>query len=166
MYGPNHDDELEFYDRLRGALGRHWDPVIVGGDWNATLDGLRTELNLDVVNMCNIPSARRTEKIHELCNNLNVIDPFWTLYPNKKEYTFIPSAANQNNRSRPDFFLISKDIFSKHVNCTIPNCLTTTLFDHKPVTLTFTSTAKNFKAIEGYYLKKYGPSFPCQIRGF
>ena len=147
VYGPNHDDEVEFFDNLQVVLGRHRDPVIVGGDWNATLDGSRTELNLDVVNMRNIPSARRTEKILQLCNNLNLIDPFRTLFPNKKEYTFIPSAVNQNNRSRLDFFLISKDIFNEHTNCTIPNCLTTTLFDHKPVLLTFTSTGKNFKAI-------------------
>jgi len=108
IYGPNHDNELEFFNVLQTNLQNFQCPVIVGGDWNATLDNSEVGVNIDVVNMRNIPSVRRTNRITELCRVLSLVDPYRFLYPSNKEYTFIPSSRLEHNRSRLDFFLISQ----------------------------------------------------------
>ena len=136
VYGPNKDTELTFYDEFRAALGGFACPKIIGGDWNATFDLSDVEFNLDVINMRNIPSFRRSQKIHELCRELDLLEPYRIINPNKKEYTFIPSSRNENNRSRLDFFLISRELFGPSTQVIIPNCLSSTLFDHKNVTMT------------------------------
>ena len=81
IYGPNHDTEIAFYDTLKNNLKQFRCPIIVGGDWNATLDCSNIGTNIDIVNMRNIPSIRRSQKISELR----------ILHPNKKEYTYVPS---------------------------------------------------------------------------
>ncbi len=135
IYGPNRDNELQFYDNLKNILKNYPEKKVIGGDWNATFDQSPVELNLDVLNMRNIPSSIRSRKIHDLCNECNLLEPFRTMYPNKKEYTFIPSGINDTNRSRLDFFLISRDIFGPGTNASIPHSLRSTLFDHKPIFL-------------------------------
>ncbi len=72
-----------------------------------------------------------------MCTELSLSDPYRILHPNNKEYTYVPSSLIERNRSRLDFFLISKNLFNKPVNCIIPQSLTSTLFDHKPVTISF-----------------------------
>jgi len=136
IYGPNRDNDLIFFDRLKTALRQFNCPRIIGGDWNATFDTSNIETNLDVVNMRSIPSLRRSQKVHELCVDLDLVEPFRIVHPNKKEYTFIPSGLNDNNRSRLDYFLISTVLLNPSTQVTIPNSLNTTLFDHKSVTLT------------------------------
>jgi len=135
IYGPNRDNESTFYDELSIKLRNFACPLIVGGDWNATLDGSNVHTNLDVINMRNIPSILRTNKVKNLCREFSLVDPFRLIYPNKKEYTFIPTSINEHNRSRLDFFLISNCIYGTGTSIKIPNSLTSTLFDHKPVLL-------------------------------
>jgi exonuclease III len=84
----------------------------MGGDWNATFDCSNVDTNIDVVNMRGIPSLRRSRKIQEMCHEFSLVDPFRALDPNKREYTFIPSAVNDVNRSRIDFFLMSSNLFN------------------------------------------------------
>ena len=135
IYGPNRDNEVALYTSLKNKLSNFLCPIILGGDWNATWDISNVESNLDVVNMRSIPSMARSQKIHEICNQFKLIEPFRTLYPNKKEYTFIPSGNNDMNRSRLDFFLMSQEIFGTGTCVLTPHSLSTTLFDHKHVTL-------------------------------
>ena len=59
IYGPNHDTELIFYENLKNSLKQFRCPIILGGDWNATLDCSPVGTNIDVVNVRNIPSLRR-----------------------------------------------------------------------------------------------------------
>jgi len=135
IYGPNRDNEIGFYNNLKNELKNFACPIVCGGDWNATYDNSPVETNLDTVNMRNLPSILRTSKIRDLCTELNLIEPYRTLFPNRKEYTFIPSGIQETNRSRIDFFLISNNIFGTGTNVRIPNCLASTLFDHKSVQL-------------------------------
>jgi len=107
----------------------------LGGDWNATFDISDAQHNLDTVNMQDIPSITRSRKILEICRDFNLIEPFRTKYPTKKEYTFVPTGVNIVNRSRLDFFLISNAMYNAEINVVIPHGLTSTLFDHKPVSL-------------------------------
>jgi len=135
VYGPNKDNDINVFESLKRIIRPFTCPIILGGDWNATLDISDVENNLDLVNMQNIPSVRRSTKIHEICEEFNLIEPFRTKYPNKREYTFVPSGNNEINRSRLDFFLISTVLYNQDTVSTVPHSLTSTLFDHKPVTL-------------------------------
>jgi hypothetical protein len=47
----------------------------------------------------------------------------------------VPAIIANNNRSRLDFFIVSEDIMSQCINCTISQTLNTDLFDHKSISL-------------------------------
>jgi exonuclease III len=73
----------------------------------------------------------------ELCNNLELFDPYRTLHPNIIDYTYIPSDPLKKNRSRINFFLASKCLAKRVTECLISNSLQNRLFDHKAVSLSF-----------------------------
>jgi len=163
IYGPNHDTEVVFFENLTNLLRNRECQIIIGGDWNATYDNSEIGTNLDVVNMRNIPSFRRTNKIREMCANLNLTEPFRTLNPYKKEYTYIPSAINDQNRSRLDYFLISHTLFNQSTRCNVPHSLTSTFFDHKPVSLYIGGKkAPNKQIIKDTILRN--PDLPSHVR--
>ena len=61
IYGPNEDD-MTFFDNLKlGIQSLCNKNIIIGGDWNATWDNSNVNLNIDTVNMINIPSRRRSD---------------------------------------------------------------------------------------------------------
>ncbi len=65
------------YNRLRDDLVRLKNRnITLGGDWNCVWDRSRVEENLDVLNMANVPSVQRTNKIHEICEVLSLTDPY------------------------------------------------------------------------------------------
>ena len=104
IYGPNEDD-MAFFDTLKkGIKDLKNANIIIGGDWNSTWDNAEVNVNIDVINMANIPSRRRSDKLREICTELNLTDPYRTFYPTRREYTYIPSALGLTNRSRLDFF--------------------------------------------------------------
>jgi hypothetical protein len=137
IYGPNTDNEdffntiLDTCNRLNNRL------IVIGGDWNTTVDGSPVRLNIDTLNMVDIPSKRRSKWLKETCDNLNLSDPYRHFYPDRKKYTYIPNAIANNNRSRLDFFVISQQLLLSCKNCTIAHHLDSLLFDHKSVRLTF-----------------------------
>jgi hypothetical protein len=113
------------------------DYVVVGGDWNATLDAGNSRLNIDTFNTAGIPSVRRSLWLNRLCDAVGILDPYRHFYPDTREFTFIPFSENATNRSRLDFFLMSETLTAQCINCRIPNYLSSMLFDHKQVTLFF-----------------------------
>jgi exonuclease III len=107
IYGPN-KNENEFFDKINEILGENTGtPTIIGGDFNATWDCRDATENIDILNMTNIPSKFRSEKINWLANNNNLTDPYRYIYPSRKEFTYVPNARLQLNRSRIDYFLVS-----------------------------------------------------------
>jgi exonuclease III len=148
VYGPNYDDQLSTYNKLKRACNElHNENVILGGDFNATWDNSRVNSNIDVVNMNALPSVIRTNKVRELAEEIGLIEPYRFLNPNKKEYTYIPSAVNNMNRSRIDFFLVSNNLVPNITNCEIPHSLTSTLFDHKQIFVTLGKKKYKWKPI-------------------
>ncbi len=111
--------------------------IVIGGDWNTTLDNKTARQNIDTLNTAGIPSINRSNWLNSLCLSQKLVDPFRTLHPHKKEFTYVPFAQDSTIRSRLDFFFVSDSLVTKIVDCRIPNHLSSTLFDHKPVTLTF-----------------------------
>jgi exonuclease III len=76
VYGPNTNDE-ETYTNLSADLGRfNNNTIILGGDWNATFDNSIVNSNIDVINMVNIPSHVRSQRMLNMCQNYNLTDPF------------------------------------------------------------------------------------------
>ncbi len=137
IYGPNTDDET-FYVQLREKIGAfNSDYVVVGGDWNVTLDSNNSRFNIDTFNTAGIPSVRRSLWLNQLCEAGGLLDPYRYFYPDTREFTFIPFSENATNRSRLDFFLMSETLTTQCINYRIPNYLSSMLFDHKQVTLFF-----------------------------
>jgi exonuclease III len=137
IYGPNDDDE-NFFNQLEIGIDRfNSDFVILGGDWNATYDTRNNRSNLDTHNTIGIPSVRRSAWLNQLCTRKSLEDPYRYFYPENKEFTYIPFAAEATNRSRLDFYIVSANLLSQCVNCRIPHSLSTIMFDHKMVTLIF-----------------------------
>jgi hypothetical protein len=87
--------------------------------------------------MNSIPNKRHSEYLATLCNNANLIDPFRAKFPNRKEFTYTPADATKRNRSRIDFFLISKQLLNAVTEITISPSLQSKVFDHKAVVLSF-----------------------------
>jgi exonuclease III len=124
VYGANTNEGINKYNVLRDDILKLKNSnVILGGDWNCVWDRSRVEDNLDVLNMVNVPSSQRSNKIHEICDVLSLTDPYRIFYPNTREFTFTLNGINQNNRSRLDFFLISKDLADSVMDVTIPHSL-------------------------------------------
>jgi hypothetical protein len=137
IYGPNTDD-LDFFDRLDyNTKNFNSEFTILGGDWNTTLDPRHSDINIDTHNTAGIPSTRRSTRLLRLCDDNELSDPFRHFYPDKREFTYVPFPMAATNRSRLDFFVISKKLLEQCINCRIPNSLSSVNFDHKPVYLYF-----------------------------
>ena len=104
IYGPNTND-FAVYDFLHQSLDR-WRglPTVLGGDWNATYSNLPLNINPDVFSMRSVPSTARTERILQLCDEYELTDPYRTLQPDERDYTYVPAGVLRQNRSRIDFF--------------------------------------------------------------
>jgi uncharacterized protein YbcI len=94
--------------------------------------------------MRNLPSVFRTEKIRQLADKFNLTEPFRMFHPVRKDYTYIPNAAENRNRSRIDFFLTSNSLLTSIVTADISTSKLSKLFDHKPVTLCTGKGRKRF----------------------
>jgi hypothetical protein len=81
------------------------------------------------------PNLLHSNKIAEMCENFNLLDPYRTLFPEAKDFTYVPRNVDRSNKSRIDFFLVSDQIFDIVKDCFIAESLQNKLFDHRAVTL-------------------------------
>jgi exonuclease III len=136
IYGPNDNNCQPFFDFLNQTIGRWLDcPVILGGDWNSTYSCLPVHENPDVMFMRNIQSLFRSEQIRDLCRLADLSDPFRTLLPDARDFSYHPSGNTRKNRSRIDFFLISSSLYNNVESCSIAQGFCRRSFDHKPIFL-------------------------------
>ena len=149
VYGPNINENIGVFDNLTAAVKNlNTTDIILGGDWNCTWDCRNVDVNVDVLDMVSIPSKRRSEKLKQMCNGLGLTDPFRVLYPNKKDYSYVPAVLQYTNRSRLDFFCNSKKLTNIIKNSTIENSLNSTVFDHKAINLDFKCKIKPRKNMQ------------------
>ncbi len=135
IYGPNNTD-AGFFDRLRACITRLGNyPIVLGGDWNTTFCSGPLATNSDVFNMIALPNPANSKSLNNLCRDFKLTDPFRVLWPERKDYTYIPRDVTKQNRSRINFFVISKNIASKIHKCNILPTVQSKLFDHKAITL-------------------------------
>ncbi len=145
IYGPN-KVQSSFFDNLRNcfnALGNHH--LIVGGDWNCTLSSANPDINIDVHKMQNLPNLAHSKLLNKMCKDLDLCDPFRTRYPNRIDFTYIPSHAIKKNRSKIDFFLMSCSLLGKVSSVGIKSNLQNKSFDHKAIQLSFATPPKVIK---------------------
>jgi exonuclease III len=131
IYGPNTLD-LNFFERLKESLIQlGTDKVIIAGDWNCLYSNDPVNYNIDCLNMANVPNSRHSQQVKNICDELNLTDPYRFQFPNKKDYSYIPKALGARNRSRIDFFLVSVPLLNQRFECDILPNLQCKMFDHK-----------------------------------
>jgi exonuclease III len=136
IYGPNNNDPL-FFDTLAEFLAPYEGAnIIMGGDWNCTYSADPIHSNIDCINMARVPNASHSTKLLDLCSRFNLFDPFRFLFPEKRDFTFVPRSILHTNKSRIDFFTVSEPIIEAINECSIAPALQNKLFDHKAINLT------------------------------
>jgi exonuclease III len=131
IYGPNNTDPEFFQNLERDITSFGIENIVVGGDFNCTYSTDNVRTNIDCLNMKAPPNLTHSLILAEMCERLQITDPYRIINPNKKEYTYVPRAVNATNRSRIDFFLISTSLNNNAISCTISPNLQNKLFDHR-----------------------------------
>jgi exonuclease III len=145
IYGPN-NVQPEFFQSLKRSLLSMGDyPIIMGGDWNCTTSCENSPLNDDILNMRSPPNLRHSTLLKNLCHELNLADPYRVKFPNRKEFTFVPKDTTKSNRSRIDFFVVSKSVIDKINKCSIMPNMQNKMFDHRAVVICFKDPPKVIK---------------------
>jgi exonuclease III len=102
IYGPNEDDP-HFFDMLRTKIEQFENTsIILGGDFNVVQNYL-----LDTLNIKNRNNPNSHERVLNLKQELDLLDPWREENPETRIYTW---HNNQNKQSRLDYFLISSDV--------------------------------------------------------
>lgn len=127
IYGPNVDTPC-FYQKVADIIEEFDNQsCILCGDFN-----LIQSFNLDTHNYVNINNPKSREKVLQLMEDFNLVDPFRELYPNLKRFTW--RKKKPFKQSRLDFFLISDNIFHFVNDVKIDNSYRS---DHSPVVFSF-----------------------------
>ena len=114
VYGPNIDNQ-EFYELLEQKILEYNNPlIIIGGDWNATLN-----FKKDNINYINHNNPRNVRAIKKICNNLNLVDGWRVNNEDRKKFTW--SQGITNKQARLDYFLVSEELLSITKNYKIGN---------------------------------------------
>ena len=100
IYGPNSHDRT-FFTKLEAAIQvLGCDNVILGSDWNCSYCSDPIADNIDCLNMTNIPNLRHSLYVQDLCQSLNLMDPYRGFFPNRRDYTFISRNTRSNKSVR------------------------------------------------------------------
>jgi hypothetical protein len=83
--------------------------------------------------MANIPSRTRSLAFDAFSDRLDLKDAYRILYPNVREFTYIPNANLNINRLRLDFFMISTALAVQKFSTGIGSALSSKSFDHKKI---------------------------------
>jgi hypothetical protein len=141
IYGPNNTDPEFFHNLERDITSFGIRNIVLGGDFNCTFSTDNVRLNIDCLNMAAPPNQTHSLILAEMCERLQITDPYRIINPNKKEFTYVPRAVNATNRSRIDFFLISTGLINTAISCTISPNLQNKLFDHRACLLSLRRSA-------------------------
>jgi exonuclease III len=133
IYGPNSTDREFFTSLEAGIVSLGQLPIILGGDWNCIWSKAANTVNIDVLNMVTLPNTTNSNKLREMCENLDLTEAFRITSPGRREYTYCPRAVGKPNKSRLDFFIVSQGLSPFISKCQISRSLQNKLFDHKAI---------------------------------
>ena len=80
VYGPNNND-VQFYDRIKGICDSENIPVILGGDFNTVLDNRDGDMSVDRLGNGNCPNIGNSRYLNNWIAEGEMFDPFRVLYP-------------------------------------------------------------------------------------
>ena len=114
IYGPSDRDDAEFFDNIFQIVERIGNrQVVMSGDWNILLNP-----NLDSRNYRSLRSKPRSRKIiQDKMEQLDLVDIYRSVYPNKRAYTW--RRFNTIQQGRLDFILLSDSLVDKVINVDI-----------------------------------------------
>jgi len=138
VYGPNSRDVNFFNSLTRFITDLGSDRIILGGDWNCVPSTAPVEVNIDCINMINVPNPGQSVNLARFMENNNMCDIYRAKFPLLREFTYAPYGTIRKNRSRIDFVLINRGILHEVRDAVIGDSKISKLFDHKPVFCRFT----------------------------
>uniref|UniRef100_A0A3Q2ZLT7 exodeoxyribonuclease III n=1 Tax=Kryptolebias marmoratus TaxID=37003 RepID=A0A3Q2ZLT7_KRYMA len=125
IYGPNIYEATFFPKLLSDIASVHTPYIVVGGDFNCIHDP-----NVDQAPPRSTSTSRKSLRLREFCQDLELYDTWRVTNPRERDYTFF--SQPHQTFSRIDFFLSSRMILDRVRNCSISTC---TISDHSPVIL-------------------------------
>jgi len=154
IYGPRSAQDNSFMRGLHDKLMLYNTNFVIGGDFNMVQSTQKCsnnsshpsrqkykDSNIEICHMKTIPNLQNSMELVNLLANESLIDPFRLKNPHLKEYSYVPF-SQARNRSRIDFFLMSKSLISLTLHCTyLP--INRDIFDHKYVILDFKAPRAN-----------------------
>jgi len=171
IYGPNSMDR-NFFTNLERAInqlrGNDPIPIIIGGDWNTTWDRRAVHTNIDTFHMAGLPNPQNGSFLGMLCDRLDLLDPYRSLYPNKREFTYQPFGNVRLNRSRIDFFCVSSSMLDALADCNISSSVLCSLFDHRNIKILFDTdpVPNKSRALSNRFLDSKILKFVIQISSY
>lgn len=111
VYAPN-KEEPDFFHDVNRVLANLEGYVILGGDFNQTMDGIldRSQSNIRL-------SPKDRGAIHTLKDDNGLTDIWRLVNPREREYTFFSNC--HKTFSRIDYFLISNSLTNSVADCII-----------------------------------------------
>ena len=131
LYGHNTDEPHLFQEITQKVLLFKNSSMILCGDWNLVQDK-----SLDTYNIIHDRNPKAREKVTEMIENFNLVDP-WRICNNiDRKYTW--HQHNPVKQSRIDYFLVSEDLYSVMKSTKIiPGYKT----DHSAITFVFSAAS-------------------------
>jgi exonuclease III len=151
VYGPNRND-VDFYRRIRRQRELWGNKCIIGGDFNTILCRDMGIGNLDREGGDRVPNRQNSNEINGWIGQNFLIDPFRALYPEVREYSYIPFRTRGGRdgvdgaygKTRLDFFMISMEILGAVDNVIYEDRIGAD-FDHKEVKMVIGKKKENSK---------------------
>jgi len=110
IYGPNEDDPI-FFQMIHNKIEHFQNSqVIAAGDFNVVQNYLK-----DTINVTNQNNKKAQEKVNDMKNDLDLVDPWRIMYPD----SHMCSWHSKSKQSRIDYFLISETIMNEVENAII-----------------------------------------------
>ena len=143
IYGPTQEKGPSFYTDFKTALEQIGNEFHAwGGDLNAISDITPPHDNPNIGNRdlfltSNIPNLSHSKILSDWIEEGGTVDVFRTLYPNKREYSYIPFGNIRKSRSRIDSIYTSPNLLGNVKSVEYKDSAKSTHFDHKETILKF-----------------------------
>ena len=145
VYGPTQEKCPTFYKDFKNILADIGNDFHAwGGDLNAISDISPPNDNPNIGNRDlfltnNIPNLSHSKNLSDWIEAGGTVDVFRMLYPNTREYSYIPFGNVRTSRSRIDSIYTSPNLFSIVKSVEYKDSKKSSHFDHKETVLKFKS---------------------------
>ena len=147
IYAPNNRTVRKtFFSDLLDTIGTA-NQVILAGDFNFVEDVLLDSESQEEYKITEAKQIHGLTELNKIKQDMDLIDPFRSIFPVKKEFTFV-NKSYKDLKKRLDRFYISRELLS-HVKSI--EHWPSTYSDHSAVFLKFSIPDPNFRIGPGYW---------------